>query len=325
MTNRQYDTPSEMQRTTVNQARTAFEQAFELQRDATEMALNVLEMQDTAGRQGLEFTKAVMQNYLQGIESIVPEMRRAMQEGMEAGMAPARTGSPDREVGERQGGPAPRSQPYEQPLPGRQSRREMEPQRGQQETGRRPQRAARQERGAGQRARQAGDFGDYSGSRTEPGGHGEAGRWIPQEETRYRSHPSPREGEEFEPRSAPGRDREPSGRRTGGSQYGRYDRGVEEAPPRYGERTEPPYRRPRGERSGRREDVRRREIGGEKRQAERQSTAGERSNVNIPGGETAEMEGQPADFETERERADVESPDADSVDGDEGEERPESE
>lgn len=93
MTDRRSDPTERMQRTSINQAQTAFEQSFELQRNATKMFLSMLEMQDTAGRQGIEITKSLMRNYLQGVEAIMPEMERAMEEGMAAAPTPGGMGS----------------------------------------------------------------------------------------------------------------------------------------------------------------------------------------------------------------------------------------
>ncbi|WP_290811844.1 hypothetical protein [Halovivax sp.] len=92
-----------MQRTSINQARDAFEQSLELQRNATKMFLSLLEMQDTAGRQGIEVTKSLMENYLQGVEAIMPEVEQAMEEGMRRAPMPGQF----REGGGRtSGGPA---------------------------------------------------------------------------------------------------------------------------------------------------------------------------------------------------------------------------
>ncbi|WP_254768134.1 hypothetical protein [Salinilacihabitans rarus] len=81
------DRQSTFQQRTADQGQRALQQAIELQRNAARMTLSALEWQDTTQRQGIEFTKSLLRNYLQGVESIAPEMGRAMQEGMGGPMA----------------------------------------------------------------------------------------------------------------------------------------------------------------------------------------------------------------------------------------------
>lgn len=83
------DPTAQMQQTTVDQGQRALEQTIELQRNAAKMALSALEWQETAQNQGLEFTKSMFQNYVQGVEAVLPGTERAMQEGMQAGSMPS--------------------------------------------------------------------------------------------------------------------------------------------------------------------------------------------------------------------------------------------
>lgn len=280
MTDYQRDRTSERRRTTVDQTRDTFEQAFELQRSATKMALSILEIQDTAGRQGLEFTKSMMQTYLQGVESMAPAMEHAMEEGMEhaveegmeAATAPARMAGQEFQESSGQ---------YPQQFDTTRAERQppgMDRYGTPREAERRPQQQPQETMGR-------------RTPRPEPGGYGETGQWIPEEQAQQ--HPR----QEYGPRPRPGP--EPQERRGGDT---RYDRDVQERPPQYQERTEPPYRRPRDEPREWRDDTES-QADETERARTRQPGSREPPGVNIPGGETSEMGGRPPDVGEQREEA----------------------
>lgn len=82
-TDQQQSFSSSIQQTTLDQSQQALQQAIELQKSAAQMTLSALEWQDTAQRQGLVFTKSLLQSYVQGAEAVVPEMQEAMQQGVD--------------------------------------------------------------------------------------------------------------------------------------------------------------------------------------------------------------------------------------------------
>lgn len=81
MRDSQSDPTRQMQRETVNQGQRALEQTIELQRNMAQMAVSALEWQETAQTQGLQFTRSMFQNYVEGVEAVLPKMQAAMEEG----------------------------------------------------------------------------------------------------------------------------------------------------------------------------------------------------------------------------------------------------
>lgn len=97
----QQDPTEQLQQTTMNQGQRAIEQAIDLQRNVARMTLSAMQWQTTAQQQGFEmtksmmqsvpgqqFTESMMQNYLQGLEAVSPEMERALESGMQAATRP---------------------------------------------------------------------------------------------------------------------------------------------------------------------------------------------------------------------------------------------
>ena len=201
-----------MQQTTINQAQSAFEQAFELQRNATKMALSMLEMQDTAGRQGLEVTKTFMQNYLQGVEAIMPEIEETMETGMRSAMqgGPAmHGGSTDtgRRGGQQQGGQMGGGQ--QMGGEGQMRRQQMTggQQQGQRMAGGQHGGHSRGEMYGGEshgydRSGQHGGQPQHQLGQPQQGGYGRTGEWIPHGQGGDRDHPGQQE-------RAPGGERQP--------------------------------------------------------------------------------------------------------------------
>ncbi|RQG93862.1 hypothetical protein [Natrarchaeobius chitinivorans] len=86
---------------TMWQGQEAMEQMLNVQRNMAEMTLSALKWQDTAQKQSMEmtrsmmgtvpgqqFTQSMLESYLQGMEAIVPEMKRAVEQGMQAADQP---------------------------------------------------------------------------------------------------------------------------------------------------------------------------------------------------------------------------------------------
>lgn len=125
MNDGQQDVTRQMQRTAVNQGQEMLEGTIELQRDATKMMLSALEWQETAQRQGIELSKSMLQNYLEGVQAVVPGMEEAMRSGTSASQGP-RSG-PEYETASQGWGQPPGQTPtYEQGAG--QSRQAPEPQ-----------------------------------------------------------------------------------------------------------------------------------------------------------------------------------------------------
>ncbi|WP_247000301.1 hypothetical protein [Halosolutus gelatinilyticus] len=95
------ESTAKVQQATMNRGQEAIEQTIDLQRNMARTALSAMKWGDTAQRQGLEitqsmmqgfpgqqFTEAMMESYLQGLEAVMPEMERAMEKGMRAAAQP---------------------------------------------------------------------------------------------------------------------------------------------------------------------------------------------------------------------------------------------
>lgn len=112
---RREHTETEMHQPT-DQGRRALEQTIEVQRNTARMMLSILEWQETAQTQGLEFTKSMFRSYVEGVEAMLPEMRQAVEEGQEAmrtGMEAtqvAQAGPPESQSTRRTGGLPPEQQ-----------------------------------------------------------------------------------------------------------------------------------------------------------------------------------------------------------------------
>ncbi|SDQ90052.1 hypothetical protein [Natronobacterium texcoconense] len=91
------DSTAEMQRTTIDQSQEAMEQLIDLQRNMARMTLSAMKWQETAQKQGMEmtrsmmgsfpgqeFTQSMLENYLQGMQAVMPEMERAIEKGRQA-------------------------------------------------------------------------------------------------------------------------------------------------------------------------------------------------------------------------------------------------
>lgn len=90
-----------MQRATVNLNRQGVEHLMNLQRSMARLTLDAMQWQQTAQQQGMELTKSVLnqfpgqeftqsmlEQYLEGMEAMMPEMERAMERGLQAGGQP---------------------------------------------------------------------------------------------------------------------------------------------------------------------------------------------------------------------------------------------
>lgn len=107
----QRESTEQFQQTTMNQGQEAIVQAIDLQRNVARMTLSAMQWQETAQQQSLEltksmlqgfpgqqFTRSIVQSYLQGLEAVMPEMERAVEKGMQA------AAQPGMEMGQQMGG-----------------------------------------------------------------------------------------------------------------------------------------------------------------------------------------------------------------------------
>lgn len=220
MRDQQSNPTTEMQQSTVNQAQTAFEQLFELQRNAAKMTLSMLEWQETAQKQGLQLSKTLVQNYVQGVEAMMPDMEHAMEQGMEAATTAGQTGGGGMRGFAQQGQQGFGSQGLEHQTSQGFGQQQQQP------SGRRP-----QQYGSPQQPQQGESYG-------------ETGQWIQQ------SQPSQRPGQERVQSGGGGYERRSQGVESprSGSQYQQRD-----------DRPTPPYETPRQGSSGRRETPMRQE------------------------------------------------------------------
>lgn len=95
---------AEIQQTKMNQGQEAIEQAMELQRNMAQMTLSAMQWQETAQKQGFEMTRSMLQGmvgqqltqsmierYLEGLETVMPEMEQALEKGLRATSQPQST------------------------------------------------------------------------------------------------------------------------------------------------------------------------------------------------------------------------------------------
>lgn len=267
-----------MQETTMNQGQEAIEQAIDMQRNMTRMALSVMQWQDTAQRQGFEITKSMMQwtpgqeftrtmmeGYLEGLEAVAPQMTRAMEQGMrdasQTGMEmggerqqsqhidqrPQGTGQQPRETGQQSTQQYPRTGEWvgQERTYGGESSGSMEQ--------RRPQHSSRSQwsrRDSGPQARQQGGQGQQTGGGRQEGsrprGRGidlptgqhqsRADRGRSQEQRRRPQEQSPRGTESERHEQGRGRQRQPVAQ--GQGQRGESSSSGSDASDEYDERTD---------------------------------------------------------------------------------------
>ncbi|SFI82278.1 hypothetical protein [Natronobacterium gregoryi] len=81
-----------MQRETIDRSQQAIEQLLDLQRNMAQITLSAMQWQDTAQKQGMELmrsfpgqelTQSMLENYLEGMQTMLPEMERAIGRGMD--------------------------------------------------------------------------------------------------------------------------------------------------------------------------------------------------------------------------------------------------
>lgn len=97
MTDQEMHSTEEMQQTTITQSQQTIEQLMDLQRNMAQMTLSAMRWQNTAQKQGMEmtqsmmetfpgqqFTQSMLENYLEGMQAIMPEIERAIEKGTRA-------------------------------------------------------------------------------------------------------------------------------------------------------------------------------------------------------------------------------------------------
>lgn len=210
------DPTTQLQRTTMNQGREALEQLLNVQRSMAQLTLSALQWQQTAQKQGMEmsqsmldqfpgqeFTQSMLESYLEGMETMAPEMERALERGAAAGTAAQAGARSQSEV-----------QPQSQHQPQSQPQARTPPTRGAQRSGREPSmeghtaQMGRQQPSAGETGhrqtgdqhaertrRQMGRQPQQRQSQQPTEAYPQTGEWIERGQSQARSQSQPRENQ----------------------------------------------------------------------------------------------------------------------------------